>query len=214
MGPSVIAPSVLRAMLASGATAEMIVSVIEADHEAEQAKQAVKKARDAERKRRERENARLSSGMSDGQRGHPECPTDSADTTPEIPPKKISNPPITPDTLRVSTPKRGKRLPDDYNPPENLWEKAKSLGLDVETLKFETSAFRDHFLASSGPRAVKLDWDRAWLNWMREAFRRRSKRQPKPYLKALPGGQPRFRPEPPKISQEEWKTRRGSANNP
>jgi hypothetical protein len=158
-------------MLAAGATAEMIVSVVEADYQAEQEKQAVKRARDAERKRNQRPSDSV------GQTGKTRNPQDSADTTPEIPPKKKSNPPVSPDTLRVSTPKqRGSRLDPDYQPSENLFNKAReNFGLSTEVLKFETEGFRDHFLAQSGPRAVKLDWDRTWMNWMREAKRREKK---------------------------------------
>ena len=98
----------------------------------------------------------------------------------KVAPKEKINPP---DTLRVSTPKgvsdRGKRLPEGWHPTENHWESAKKLGLSEETLRFETNAFRDHFWSSARANAVKRDWGKAWLNWMREAWRREKKQKPK-----------------------------------
>lgn len=174
-----IEPSVLRAMLAAGATAEMIVSVVEADYEAEAAKKAVKRAQDAERQRRNRHAE---------SRDVTECPRDMMESrlvtdgekVPPHPPIKT----ITPRETKVSLPpppsktNRGTRLSQDWSPPEPLWQKAVAdLGLAEDVLRFETSAFRDHFVAKTGTGATKLDWGRAWMNWMREALRRRSRGQ-------------------------------------
>src|SRR3990167_4434333 len=106
--------------------------------------------------------------------------TSRASHVTEIPPKKISNPPISPETLRVSTPRKvGTRLPADWHPSENLWSWGKTkLSLADETLKFETGAFRDHFWGVSGARGTKLDWEATWKNWMRESKRRERKRMP------------------------------------
>lgn len=67
----------------------------------------------------------------------------------------------------------GSRLPADFRPPDDLWLKAKEeLHFTDGDLRFETSSFRDYWLSSSGRNAAKMDWNRAWMNWMREAVRR------------------------------------------
>jgi hypothetical protein len=121
------------------------------------------------------------------------------------PPKKISNPPLPPQTLRVCTPKQGKRLPEDWTPSESLFSWGQELGLSAETLKFETESFCDHFWSSARANATKRDWNKTWQNWMREAKRRERKKNPT-VVDFRPGSpKPAFRPEPPKLSNEEWK---------
>jgi hypothetical protein len=62
----------------------------------------------------------------------------------------------------------GTRLPDPWDPPENLWEKAKNeLRISDADLRFETKAFRDHFWSAPGVKGRKVHWDKTWMNWMR-----------------------------------------------
>jgi hypothetical protein len=145
----------------------------------------------AERQKRYRERNALRNG-------------DVTNVTP-VPPKEKNQTPLPPETLRVSTPKRGHRLPSDYRPPDSLWEKAKKFGLSDETLKFETSAFKDHFLSVAGAKALKIDWDRAWLNWMRESLRRKKPWEKKSTNHVVSGPWKPFTPEkdPPKPPPEE-----------
>jgi hypothetical protein len=104
------------------------------------------------------------------------------------------NPILTPLPLKKEN--RAKRLPEDWQPSEGLFssKEVQKLGLPREVLSFETEAFRDHFL---GNGVRKIDWDRTWKNWMREAKRRQSRFAPKSnvvtgsFRKELP-------PEPPK----------------
>jgi hypothetical protein len=105
-----------------------------------------------------------------------------------------SNPILTPLPLKKEN--RAKRLPEGWQPSEGLFssKEVQKLGLPREVLNFETEAFRDHFL---GNGARKIDWDRTWKNWMREAKRRQSRFAPRSnvvtgsFRKELP-------PEPPK----------------
>lgn len=65
--------------------------------------------------------------------------------------------------------KRGHRLPDDWRPrPDDLTEAMRRLGgpfaAEQELLKFH-----DYWKAQPGQRAVKLDWDATWRNWIRNA---------------------------------------------
>jgi hypothetical protein len=74
--------------------------------------------------------------------------------------------------------KRGTRLPDDWNPSETLWTWGKEK-LSETDLRFETAAFKDFWAAKPGAHGCKLDWDRTWKVWMREALRRLKRFQPK-----------------------------------
>jgi hypothetical protein len=107
-----------------------------------------------------------------------------------------SNPILTP--LPLKKEERAKRLPEDWQPSEGLFSSKtiQKLSLPREVLSFETEAFRDHFLGN-GRRMI--DWDRTWMNWMREAKRRLSRFEPKGKSNVVTGS---FRPkdayEPPK----------------
>jgi len=62
--------------------------------------------------------------------------------------------------------RRGKRISPDWQPtPEHVAHGAK-LGFTAVQFDREAEKFRNHFLAASGSNAVKLDWDRAFTNWM------------------------------------------------
>lgn len=90
--------------------------------------------------------------------------------------KNINIPPCDANASHPPKAKKAFRLPENWHPSETLWAWGKAkLGLSDEFLRFETGAFRDHWYASGGKNAAKLDWDRAWMNWMREAVRRRGK---------------------------------------
>lgn len=73
------------------------------------------------------------------------------------------------------TPKktRGTRLPDGWIPTSATMEKMRAeLGVSGEVLVYEHRKFCDHFCSAPGQRGVKVDWDRAWCNWMRSASER------------------------------------------
>lgn len=72
---------------------------------------------------------------------------------------------------------RGTRLPDDWQPSESLWAWGKEK-LPEADLRFETAAFKDYWAAQPGSRGIKLDWDKTWKNWIREAVRRRVRFKP------------------------------------
>ena len=62
---------------------------------------------------------------------------------------------------------RAYRLPEEWIPNEKHYTLAKEVGVIVDV---ELPRFRDHFL---GNGAVKLDWDRTFNNWLRNAPRYR-----------------------------------------
>lgn len=103
---------------------------------------------------------------------------------------------------------RGTRLPEDWRPSAELFAKGEELGIDRGVLYQETDAFRDYWLSRAGAGAVKLDWDRTWMNWMRKL------RRPLPTLgRNIPRtgitSAPQFRPEPKTLSDEEWRVKTG-----
>jgi hypothetical protein len=73
---------------------------------------------------------------------------------------------------------RGTRLPSDWNPHENLWSWGKEK-LSEADLRFETAAFKDFWAAKPGAAGTKLDWDKTWKVWIREAVRRGKRFKPK-----------------------------------
>lgn len=86
------------------------------------------------------------------------------------------------------SPKRGKRLPDDWRPSPELVGWARSTHPLVD-LRIEVPKFRDYWHGKAGKDATKLDWSGTFRNWIRTADERR------PRLVAGGGDQPRPRNE-------------------
>jgi hypothetical protein len=103
-------------------------------------------------------------------------------------------------TKRVAT-SRGTRLPDDWNTSESLWSWGKEK-LSESDLRFETAAFKDYWAAQAGARGTKLDWDKTWKTWVREALRRRSRFKPNADKVV------RFTPSPPQRTYAEIRAER------
>jgi hypothetical protein len=85
------------------------------------------------------------------------------------------------------TRKQGSRMSPDWMPTDADIEYAAKLGFE----KWVTLAdkFRDHWLAATGPKAVKLDWSAAWRTWCRNEVEFAKARQP---ATPPPGSRPRF----------------------
>jgi len=97
---------------------------------------------------------------------------DHAQATAKPNSSQTSAPTPTPTPIEKKEPsvhKKGARLSEDWRPDQD-W--AKSCGLPVETLKREYEKFRDYFMAESGQKAVKLDWEKTWRNWIRRVIER------------------------------------------
>jgi hypothetical protein len=72
---------------------------------------------------------------------------------------------------KISAPRtRGTRLPENWLPRGATIDKM-GIELDVreDVLAWEHRRFVDYWLSAPGQKGVKLDWDRAWCNWMRRA---------------------------------------------
>lgn len=83
------------------------------------------------------------------------------------------------------SPKKGTRLPDDWEPD---LEFAQSAGLTLSQAEREADKFRDWWPAQPGQKGVKLDWNRTWKNWCRTAVERQQTRGSPPRQSASEAG--------------------------
>lgn len=98
---------------------------------------------------------------------------------------KASQPTPTPTPLKKepSVPKKGTRIPADFNPDLDA---AVTLGLRPEVAMVEAAKFKDYWAAASGAKGVKADWPATWRNWVRSALQRQGAR-------GSPGGKSAYR---------------------
>ena len=120
---------------------------------------------------------------------------------PVIEPKK---PPVSP---KGEKSQRGTRLPENWTLPKSWGEWAMTnLGLQRNQILLEAESFADYWQSLPGAKAVKLDWEKTWRNWIRRTHRYPGKpltRKPEPPMprafgeEATPSGKPvvpAFRP--------------------
>lgn len=95
-------------------------------------------------------------------------------------------------------------MPEEWQPSSDLLERGQELGLDINVLLRQTEAFRDYWLSKPGANAMKLDWDRTWMNWMRKIA---------PLARPIPAPNTKpplqFRKETKELSDEEWRRATG-----
>lgn len=157
-----LTPAVLDALLAAGATADMIVAAVKADMAEGEARKVEKRAGNAERQRRFKAKRR---GTADN----------ASNALPAVtPPNDIgSNPPeLIPSEAKASLPRRGRaaRLPDDWTPEPLTGEVALMVAAwPVGMIERELSKFKDYWKSANGRKAAKLDWQAAWRFWLTNA---------------------------------------------
>lgn len=89
---------------------------------------------------------------------------------------------------RVSSTRRGTRIPDDFTVTPSMVEWA-TVNTPTVDGRRETEKFINYWRAKSGKDATKLDWTATWRNWMLNA----AERQPSNGARASPGRhQPRL----------------------
>ncbi|WP_254902241.1 hypothetical protein [Aeromonas hydrophila] len=69
-------------------------------------------------------------------------------------------------------------------------------GLPRERILLEAATFADYWQALPGAKAVKLDWEKTWRNWVRRAassFRLAAQRKPLANLQAAQSAAQAFR---------------------
>lgn len=69
--------------------------------------------------------------------------------------------------------KRGHRIPDDFRPSDDLCAWARDRGFNDAQITEITETFTRHWQAASGASASKLDWPKAWQNWVAKEDPRR-----------------------------------------
>jgi hypothetical protein len=80
---------------------------------------------------------------------------------------------------------RGTRLNPSWTPTEAGRLSARQEGFSDAEIDREILQFRDHWIAASGSKAVKLDWDAAWRTWYRRSADMKGKK-PTPMAGAEP----------------------------
>lgn len=94
-------------------------------------------------------------------------------------------PPVTP-PMPVRPDPRGTRLPEDWEPTDEMRSYALSLNLNPTDVG---ENFRDYWISAAGAKARKADWLATWRSWCRrEAERRQSGQLSKTHT--LPSRQP------------------------
>lgn len=178
-------PRILAALASAGATPDMIVAAVKADHAIEEERAAARRAKGAERKRRSRERLALSRGQSVTSRDDAGHGVTERDTSP--PPSSPSSSPPTPSLITTppSSPtpapslrsvaardhtsekvSRGTRLPDDWQPSDADLKFASNLGLALYAIDIEATKFRNYWTNRTDQQSRKRDWSRAWQNWI------------------------------------------------
>lgn len=69
------------------------------------------------------------------------------------------------ETTIVVPKKVGCRIPDDFEPTEEMveWAKTNTPGVSIS---LENQKFKNYYKAKSGKDAAKLDWEATWQNWL------------------------------------------------
>ena len=81
--------------------------------------------------------------------------------------------PPTPQPKKSTASKRGHRLPDDWQPSQELIDYATERNLDPQR---EAEDFRDYWHSKPGAGGVKLDWNATWRTWCRRSADRQQQR--------------------------------------
>lgn len=85
---------------------------------------------------------------------------------------------------KASPKTKGSRLSPDWFLPASWGEWAMDNGAWHDLVRSEADQFKDYWISAAGAKAVKVDWEATWRNWVRRALK-----NTKPQLKAINGGQ-------------------------
>lgn len=81
---------------------------------------------------------------------------------------------------------RGTRLEQDWALPKSWGDWAISQGMSDDQVRLEAEKFRDYWIAATGAKATKHDWQATWRNWCRTAL----ERQPRAFSQQNNGDDP------------------------
>lgn len=85
-----------------------------------------------------------------------------------------------------SSKKRAVRLTAEWQLPRAWGEWAMQEGLSEVCIRREADRFRDYWIAESGAKAAKLDWQATWRNWVRRALENQPKAANRPWANGAP----------------------------
>lgn len=159
-------PQMLDAMVASGASAEVIAAAWKAEmagRSTSAKRMARKRARDAEADQVTQSD--VCDVTCDGGDATPSTPAPSSPQTPHQP---------HPHTPVINTPRaRGSRLAANFELPDDWrdWAMAER-GWTEADADTEGASFADFWRSKPGRDALKLDWPATWRNWVRNSRRR------------------------------------------
>lgn len=157
-----ISAATIDAMIAAGASAEVIAAAWKAEIKAEAEAVEDRRAKDRDRQRRHRLSRDVT--VTDADNALPGATPSQDKEIPHTPKeiKPIPSPPYRPPASQ----KRGSRLPDDFEPPEDwiAWAMAKRGWSRIEAID-ECECFARHWQSKPGREATKLDWAKTWQNW-------------------------------------------------
>ena len=163
-----IAAGIIDAMIAAGASADVIAAAWKADLAQHEAKVEARRAKDAERQRRHRESRDVTvTGCDETLPPFPPTPPlkfspDPFQITPPIPPKPTNDL------------KRAKRLSDEWMPAEPTGKAVAMIDRwQSGELERELAKFRNYWIGKAGKDACKTDWQRTWINWLIAADERK-----------------------------------------
>lgn len=166
-------PETIDAMIAAGASAEVIAAAWKAEIAAQEKATEERRTKDRERQRRHRESRGVTVTDSDTAES---SVTPSLDKTAPQTPQKTKpspTPPYNPPAPRKTN--RGTRLAEDFEPPKDWIEWAmKKRGWSQAEAIDECECFARYWQAKPGKDACKLDWPKTWQNWVVNSNRRTS----------------------------------------
>lgn len=103
--------------------------------------------------------------------------TNSAPTRPDpTTTKEETSSLLMPPAERSASEPRAHRLPDDWAPGDAGCTYARERGIDGSRLDNLVDNFRDHWLNKPGKDGRKIDWNRAWQQWVRNEVEWTAKR--------------------------------------
>lgn len=107
----------------------------------------------------------------------PSCARDiTTRATKELPTEVVFEDNITPSfpQPRKQTAKRGSRLPEDWELPDDWrqWALVNCPATSPDLVEREAMIFANYWQSQPGQKACKLDWSKTWKNWCLKAFAR------------------------------------------
>jgi hypothetical protein len=163
-----IKPEVLDAMVAAGASAEVIAAAVKADLAQDEERKAARRIKNAERQRRHRASRSVTRDTA-LQR------VTARDTPPEVSPEDNNQTPFLPSPVMTEEAREPHRLPRDFRLSETAKDFARQHGWSDGEITDGEAEFIDYWSNPKLPasKALKLDWEAVWRNRVRDLGKRR-----------------------------------------